>query len=92
MGAQVDGRLERYGFMPAGGGRVVIDVTPGGPRRFEALDRGKIADRLAEAYFANLPVQVAERELKDSWRAAWPAGGGAQAARGEVVWPRQRGW
>ncbi len=64
MGAQVEGRLERYGFMPAGGGRVVVQVTPGAPRPLVALDRGGVSDRMAEAYFANLPVQVAERELK----------------------------
>lgn len=64
MGAGIDGRLERHGFMPAGGGRAVVSITPGAPKPFTAIDRGTISRLVAEALFANLPVQIAERELQ----------------------------
>ncbi|HVU63165.1 MAG TPA: RNA 3'-terminal phosphate cyclase, partial [Phycisphaerales bacterium] len=41
-GAVVRARLERHGFYPAGGGRVVVEIDPaGGPRPLELLARGK---------------------------------------------------
>ena len=64
MGAKVDGRLERHGFMPAGGGRAVVTVTPGTPAPFVPGPRGLTRSRVAEAIFANLHVNIAERELQ----------------------------
>lgn len=63
MGATIAARIERRGFMPAGGGRVVLEVTPGQARPFESLARGDILRRTAEAVYANLAADIAQREL-----------------------------
>ena len=42
MGADVSAKLERVGFYPAGGGRIVLEVRPSGEwKRFECLATGK---------------------------------------------------
>jgi RNA 3'-terminal phosphate cyclase (ATP) len=64
MGGDVELSLLNYGFMPAGGGKVMAVTTPGdGLRRIDLGERGARLDLFAEAYFANLPLDVAEREL-----------------------------
>lgn len=63
MGATIAARIERRGFMPAGGGRVVLEITPGPPRSFQALVSGEPVRRTAEAVFANLAADIAQREL-----------------------------
>lgn len=70
MGADVDIRLVRPGFYPAGGGRVIFRA--GGQqilRPFELTERGALKRRLAWAAVANLPVHIAERELETLRRA-----------------------
>jgi RNA 3'-terminal phosphate cyclase (ATP) len=77
MGGRIEARLERYGFYPAGGGRLEIAVTP--VKKLEPIelnDRGKILDRRATALVAHLPRSIAERELgvvhkKLSWPWDW---------------------
>jgi RNA 3'-terminal phosphate cyclase (ATP) len=74
MGAKVTVRLERYGFFPAGGGRVVMEVE--GVERLsplELMERGEIKGRKATALVSQLPGHVAQRELdvvrdKLGWR------------------------
>lgn len=63
MGAAYEARLERRGFMPAGGGRVVIEVAPGQAIPFEQMERGDPHHAFAEGLFANLPVDIVRREL-----------------------------
>ncbi len=63
MGAQVDVRLERYGFEPAGGGRLVVTVTPAPLRPLELLARGRLLSRDAKAVVSAVPASVAQREL-----------------------------
>jgi RNA 3'-terminal phosphate cyclase (ATP) len=65
MGPRVAAVLEKPGFYPAGGGRFSISIEPA-PKLsgFELLDRGEIRGRHACAVVANLPRQIAERELK----------------------------
>lgn len=74
LGPQVEARLLRPGFAPAGGGRIRIEVEPAA--RLERLDRrerGAIRFRRAEALLANLPRHVAERELAVvGRRLGWP--------------------
>lgn len=74
MGPTVNARLERHGFFPAGGGRVVVEVNPsealGG---FELLQRGKLRQRSLTALLANLPDNIGQREVhmgqrKLNWR------------------------
>lgn len=64
MGADVAVRLERYGFFPAGGGRVVMEVE-GAPRLspLELMHRGELKARMATALLSRLPGHVAQREL-----------------------------
>lgn len=64
MGPRVTARLERPGFFPAGGGRVVVDVEPSaGLAPLELPERGSIRRQWARALVARLPRHIAEREL-----------------------------
>jgi RNA 3'-terminal phosphate cyclase (ATP) len=73
MGAVVSGTLERPGFYPAGGGRLRFDINPAG--QLGSLDlpaRGNTVRRAGRALIANLPANIADRELnvirrKMSW-------------------------
>jgi RNA 3'-terminal phosphate cyclase (ATP) len=78
MGADVRAELVRPGFYPAGGGKFQVKVVPAGGalRRADYPGRGEIRSRRARAIVANLPVNIAERELavvaqKLSWRSEW---------------------
>jgi RNA 3'-terminal phosphate cyclase (ATP) len=63
MGAHVTTRLEAYGFYPAGGGRIVIDVQPGGRLQpLVLLERGPVRVS-ARALLASLPDAIGKREL-----------------------------
>lgn len=63
-GANIDVRLERHGFYPAGGGRIVLEVHPAREPRFvERLSRGaKVATR-ARGIVSQFSRSIAEREL-----------------------------
>lgn len=64
MGAQLEITLERHGFYPAGGGRICIEIEPCAQLKPVYLEtRGEIKARRARACVANLPVNIAEREL-----------------------------
>jgi RNA 3'-terminal phosphate cyclase (ATP) len=64
MGPRVEAQLERHGFYPAGGGRIVVRIEPaaalGG---FDLLDRGEILETKVKALVANLPQHIASREI-----------------------------
>ena len=64
MGAGLSLTLERHGFVPAGGGRVVVEVDPGGlPLRGITLDQcGTVLRRSATILTAHLPKRVGQRE------------------------------
>jgi RNA 3'-terminal phosphate cyclase (ATP) len=64
MGAKVELQLLQYGFMPAGGGKIMATIEPCQQlTELTLLDRGADGEFIAEAYFANLPFEVAQREL-----------------------------
>jgi len=63
MGATLTFRLERYGFFPAGGGRVVVHIEPAPLTPVVLMERGAIARWTAEALVSKLPLSIAEREL-----------------------------
>ena len=64
MGPQISADLERHGFYPAGGGRVIVRAIPVRILRgFELLERGPILDRNITAIVANLPQHIATREI-----------------------------
>ena len=75
LGPKLRGELLRYGFYPAGGGRCVFHITPAATLQPLTLDeRGALRKREAVAVWANLPLHVAERELRTlAERLDWPA-------------------
>lgn len=65
MGVRVAATLERYGFYPAGGGRVRVEIEPALKLKPLHVDaRGASIARRARAVVANLDRRIAERELK----------------------------
>ena len=65
MGPVVTTELQRFGFYPAGGGRLTVAVKPVPALQPLALpDRGAIRRRQARAVVAHLPTRIAERELE----------------------------
>jgi RNA 3'-terminal phosphate cyclase (ATP) len=65
MGVRVEVTLERHGFVPRGGGRVRVEVTP--PARLEPVqlrERGRIVGRRVRALVAGLPAEIARREVE----------------------------
>ena len=77
MGPTVTTELERPGFYPAGGGRMRVTIEPAGElSRLDLPSRGEVRGRRAKAVVANLPISIAERELKViarklSWSSEW---------------------
>jgi RNA 3'-terminal phosphate cyclase (ATP) len=75
MGPAVNIALERAGFYPAGGGRVIVNIKPVArdalvPFRLE--ERGEATARVAYALVAGLPGDIAKRELaKVKERLGW---------------------
>lgn len=76
MGAKIELVLERPGFYPAGGGRVVARVTPVARLEpLELLQRGELRTRHARVLVAHLSRGIAERELAIvEKRLGWDAG------------------
>jgi RNA 3'-terminal phosphate cyclase (ATP) len=64
LGADLHVEIERRGFYPAGGGRVVATLCcPAHLRGFERMERGETLDRRAIARVSALPLNIAHREL-----------------------------
>jgi RNA 3'-terminal phosphate cyclase (ATP) len=63
MGANVTFALERHGFLPKGGGRIVVEIGPGKLAPIEILTGGEIVGRRVTAIVAGLPRHIAEREI-----------------------------
>lgn len=74
MGPRFSAKLERHGFFPRGGGRVVIEIVPAPLCAIECIERGALKARKAEALIAGIPFDVADRELKTARKvlADWP--------------------
>ena len=64
MGADTQIELQRYGFVPAGGGEVLATVQPARLRPIELLQRGERQAGFAESVVAGVHVNVAQRELE----------------------------
>lgn len=66
MGVDTTSALERYGFYPAGGGRFSVSIRP--PlnefQGLRLLERGEVRRRFATAVVANLPKNIADREIE----------------------------
>jgi RNA 3'-terminal phosphate cyclase (ATP) len=63
MGAPVGFALERHGFYPAGGGRVVATIAPAAWAPLDLIDARPVVRRRARAIVSRLPTHVAAREL-----------------------------
>ncbi|MEM1331716.1 MAG: RNA 3'-terminal phosphate cyclase [Planctomycetota bacterium] len=63
MGATVSVELERHGFFPAGGGRIIARFGPGGFQPIELIDAGGVIKKSAIAIVAGLPGSIARREI-----------------------------
>jgi RNA 3'-terminal phosphate cyclase (ATP) len=63
MGPKVEAVLERHGFFPAGGGRFRVSVEPAPLKPLTLLERGEVKRRQATALIAQVPFEVAKREL-----------------------------
>lgn len=65
MGVRVGLRLDRYGFYPAGGGRIIATIEPcRKPGTLQLTDRGEITHRRARVLLANLRRDIGMRELR----------------------------
>jgi RNA 3'-terminal phosphate cyclase (ATP) len=63
MGADLTLTLERPGFLPKGGGRIVVEIRPSKLRPIQIVEAGAVAARRATAIVAGLPRHIAEREI-----------------------------
>jgi RNA 3'-terminal phosphate cyclase (ATP) len=63
MGPQIRMELVRYGFYPAGGGSIEVEVEPAALKPQNWMARGNVQGLSAKAVIAKLPLQIAEREL-----------------------------
>lgn len=88
MGPRVTAELERPGFYPAGGGAMSVAIEPSAfLKRLDLPNRGEVRARLARAVVANLPISIAERELKTvagklSWPREWTRAESVEGSRG----------
>lgn len=65
MGPRVTASLERRGFYPAGGGQFTVTVEPCAQLAgFQLHDRGPLVAHAVRALVANLPRQIADREVR----------------------------
>jgi RNA 3'-terminal phosphate cyclase (ATP) len=74
MGADVTLTLERPGFHPVGGGRIVLTVQPSPLQPLSLCERGEPIACVATAMVSRLPIDIARRELdvvgrRLGWRA-----------------------
>ena len=64
MGAEVTAKLERFGFYPAGGGKIVLEIQPIKTwNRFECLQAGNLKHSLLTAVGNGVDGQIMEDEL-----------------------------
>ena len=63
MGADLSIDVERMGFFPRGGGRLVVDVAGGALTRLDLLERGRLRAVRVRALVSRLPRAIGEREV-----------------------------
>ncbi|MDY7229703.1 RNA 3'-terminal phosphate cyclase [Hyalangium rubrum] len=63
MGPKVEAVLERHGFFPAGGGKLRVNVDPAPLKPLTLMERGRVTRRQGTALIAQIPFDVAKREL-----------------------------
>jgi RNA 3'-terminal phosphate cyclase (ATP) len=66
-GFDADCKLEKYGFFPAGGGKIALDVRPRQENLNRAINLCEPAEQIqihARIYTAKLPAHIAQRQKK----------------------------
>lgn len=63
MGPRLSITLEKHGFYPRGGGRIIVSITPAPLKPIACQDRGAFVAGKVEAVVAGIPFDVADREL-----------------------------
>lgn len=94
MGPQIQAELVRPGFYPEGGGRIRVHIRPAVHLwPLQIPRRGKVLTLDGQALVANLPLEIAERELAVLQSGLAVHAGGLQAHRvedcistGNAVW------
>jgi RNA 3'-terminal phosphate cyclase (ATP) len=66
LGARVEATLERYGFHPAGGGRIRVRILPGKWKAepWNLRERGPVRSVRGTVLLSALPRTIAEREIR----------------------------
>lgn len=64
MGARIELNLNRYGFVPAGGGELEAFIQPSVLSPLQLVQRGNLLESRAITLNAGLPAQVSERQFK----------------------------
>ncbi|MBU7579453.1 MAG: RNA 3'-terminal phosphate cyclase [Porphyrobacter sp.] len=74
MGPRLSISLERHGFFPRGGGRIVLEIAPAPLAPIDCRVRGAFKGGKVEALVAGIPSDIADRELKTARKvlADWP--------------------
>ena len=64
MGPSFNAKIESYGFYPVGGGKIKIEIEPGGPLQgLSLLERKHKTKAKLIALVSKLPLEIAKREL-----------------------------
>lgn len=67
LGASIELRLERHGFYPKGGGRIVVGVTPADLRPLDLDRRGALTGLEVRTILSDsLPSHILEREISQA--------------------------
>jgi RNA 3'-terminal phosphate cyclase (ATP) len=67
MGVEVKVFLDRYGFYPAGGGKMRAEIRPAASLSpLSLMERGRLKGKKAEAVVAGLPVRIAQEEVEQA--------------------------
>ncbi len=82
MGPGVEATLDKHGFFPAGGGKFEVMVQPAPLKPLHLMERGSVVRRQATALIAQVPYDVAKRELETVGR---KLGWGAEERRVEEL-------
>jgi RNA 3'-terminal phosphate cyclase (ATP) len=63
MGPRLSVTLERHGFFPRGGGRIVLDIAPAPLAPIACIERGAFIGGQVQALITGIPSDIADREL-----------------------------
>ena len=64
MGGDITLTLAKHGFLPKGGGKIIMEIGPSKLKPIEVLTAGAIRARRVTAIVAGLPRHIAERESR----------------------------